>query len=68
MYLADEDSNVVAQPSNIGNPNPLKNRSYCYDNETRLYYLDNRYYDPKTYKFVDENNLLIANLVWMCKQ
>ena len=30
----------------IGSINPIRYRGYYYDNETRLYYLNSRYYDP----------------------
>ena len=35
------------------NFNPLRYRSYVYDRETGLYYLQTRYYDPVTCRFVN---------------
>ncbi len=32
--------------STVGQYNPLRYRGYVYDNETKLYYLQSRYYDP----------------------
>ena len=40
--------------------NPLRYRGYYYDAETGLYYLQSRYYDPATCRFVNADN---ANLV-----
>ena len=37
----------------VANNNPLRYRSYVYDLETGLYYLQSRYYDPTTCRFVN---------------
>ncbi len=37
---------------NIGNINPIRYRGYYYDVETGLYYLNSRYYDPETGRFI----------------
>ena len=37
----------------IGTLNPFRYRGYCYDTETGLYYLNSRYYDPTTQRFVN---------------
>ncbi len=37
----------------LGADNPLRYRSYYYDKETGLYYLQSRYYDPETGKFLN---------------
>ena len=37
----------------IGNYNSLRYRGYYYDNETGLYYLNSRYYDPAMRRFVN---------------
>ncbi len=42
----------------IGQLNPFRYRSYYYDNETGLYYLNSRYYDPETYRFLNADGLL----------
>jgi len=62
---------------NIGEINPLRYRSYYYDDETGFYYLNSRYYDPETGRFVsadDESvllewcdNLSDINLFEYCK-
>ncbi|MBO5222578.1 MAG: hypothetical protein J6C26_09725 [Clostridia bacterium] len=37
----------------IGTLNPFRYRSYYYDTETGLYYLNTRYYDPETGRFIN---------------
>ena len=37
----------------IGNLNPIRYRSYYYDVETGLYYLNSRYYDPEVGRFIN---------------
>ena len=39
--------------SNIGDLNPIRYRGYYYDVETGLYYLNSRYYDPETGRFIN---------------
>lgn len=36
----------------IGLLNPIRYRSYYYDIETGLYFLQTRYYDPETGRFI----------------
>ena len=44
----------------IGNLNPMRYRSYYYDNESGYYYLQSRYYDSNTCRFInaDESSML----------
>ena len=37
----------------IGDINPIRYRGYFYDTETGLYYLQSRYYDPETCRFMN---------------
>ena len=37
----------------VANNNPFRYRSYVYDNETGFYYLQSRYYDPTTCRFIN---------------
>ena len=37
----------------VGTLNPFRYRGYCYDTETGLYYLNSRYYDPTTQRFLN---------------
>lgn len=40
--------------------NPLRYRGYYYDNETQLYYLQARYYNPEWGRFISADSLLIS--------
>ena len=51
-----KDSNgvdVSSNASHVGNINPLRYRGYYYDSETGFYYLNSRYYDPETGRFIN---------------
>ena len=39
--------------STLGTLNPLRYRSYVYDHETGLYYLQSRYYNPEVGRFIN---------------
>ncbi len=39
--------------NNIGTINPFRYRSYYYDEETKLYYLNSRYYNPEWCRFIN---------------
>ncbi len=43
--------------ANIGNINPFRYRSYYYDTETGLYYLQTRYYDPEVGRFINSDSV-----------
>ena len=47
----------------LGKHNPLRYRSYIYDEETGLYYLQSRYYNPEIGRFInaDDVDVLGAN-------
>ena len=48
---------VVQTSANfIGNINPIRYRGYYYDTDLGLYYLQSRYYDPETGRFVSVDN------------
>jgi len=38
--------------------NPLRYRGYVYDQETGLYYLQSRYYNPELYRFINADGLI----------
>ena len=50
-----------ADASFIGNINPIRYRSYYYDTETGVYYLQSRYYDPEVGRFINADGILGAN-------
>ena len=56
-YTYDAWGNVLTTTgslaSTLGTHNPLRYRGYVYDTETGLYYLQSRYYDPTTGRFIN---------------
>lgn len=44
--------------SSLGATNPLRYRGYVYDEETELYYLRSRYYDPEIGRFINADGLV----------
>lgn len=42
----------------IGNINPYRYRSYYYDEESSLYYLNNRYYNPEWGRFLNPDSII----------
>ena len=59
----------------IGTANPFRYRGYYYDNDTGLYYLQSRYYDPAIGRFInadafastDTKDLLGTNMFAYCE-
>ena len=63
-YGPGTSSNItVAGSSAVLNANPFRYRGYYFDKETCLYYLNSRYYDPETGRFIspDEPTSLFTN-------
>lgn len=74
--IIDKDGNVVVEyyydpwgkvacikgllADTIGVINPIRYRGYYYDNETELYYLQSRYYDPDTCRFINSDDFSLA--------
>ena len=46
------DGNDITDEGHIGNKNPYRYRGYYYDADLKLYWLQTRYYDPETGRFV----------------
>ena len=42
----------------LGQQNPIRYRGYYYDNESGFYYLQSRYYDPVTHRFINADGLV----------
>ena len=43
--------------STLGKYNPFRYRSYVYDEETKLYYLQSRYYNPTICRFISADSI-----------
>ena len=49
-----------ADTENITETNPIRYRGYYYDTETRLYYVNSRYYDPAVKRFLNSDDELLS--------
>ena len=69
------DGKKTTDATFIGHINPLRYRGYYYDRETRLYYLQSRYYgfancrfiNADTFATTDANGFLSANMFAYCE-
>ena len=52
-YAYDAWGNILSQSGSMAEKNPLRYRGYYYDVETGFYYLQSRYYDPATRRFIN---------------
>ena len=72
LSVTDGSGNVITDKYHVGNQNPFRYRGYYYDTETGFYYLQSRYYDPETGRFINADNLVVtgeplgANLFAYC--
>ena len=65
-YAYDAWGNMLTEDNGtltIGKLNPFRYRSYVYDEETGLYYLQSRYYDPLTGRFLNADTNLNSNIL-----
>ena len=64
-YSYDAYGNILSivdnSTNNIGEINPFRYRSYYYDVETNLYYLNSRYYNPETGRFLNADGEIGSN-------
>ena len=64
-YSYDAYGNILSitdnSINNIGEINPFRYRSYYYDIETNLYYLNSRYYNPETGRFLNADGIISSN-------
>lgn len=59
LSITDETDNDISNNStHIANINPFRYRSYYYDKETKLYYLNSRYYNPIWGRFISSDNYI----------
>ena len=55
-YVYDAWGNLLEEPTNgVLLANPFRYRGYYYDTSIGLYYLNSRYYDPETGRFLNED-------------
>ena len=74
IRLIDGDNNTVVEyaydswgrqisctgslASTLGTQNPFRYRGYVYDEETGLYYVASRYYDPEVGRWINSDNMI----------
>ena len=58
VLVADNNGHAVDSPDHIAYANPFRYRGYFYDAETGFYYLNSRYYDPGTGRFVNADGFV----------
>ena len=61
-YEYDSWGNLISMQDtsgiNIGTINPIRYRGYYFDEETGLYYLQSRYYDPQVGRFINADGYI----------
>ena len=58
LSIKDGAGNEVTSDSSIGKLNSLRYRGYYYDDETKLYYLQSRYYNPELGRFINADGII----------
>ena len=62
LSIKDGNNNDVSNNLNhIANINPFRYRSYYYDKEINVYYLNNRYYNPVWGRFLNSDSIICSN-------
>ncbi len=61
ISIKNKDNNDIIDEKHVAHINPFRYRSYYYDKETKLYYLNSRYYNPKWGRFINADNVMIQN-------
>ena len=61
VLAADSNGHAIDSPDHIAHVNPFRYRGYFYDAETGFYYLNSRYYDPGTGRFVNADKVVSAS-------
>ena len=59
ISIKDANGNQITDSNNIGLINPYRYRSYRYDTETGLYYLQSRYYNPEWGRFISADIYIV---------
>lgn len=74
--ILNETANVDHSYATVREFNPFRYRGYVYDTDTGLYYLQSRYYDPTTVRFINADDtayigatgtVLSANIFTYCE-
>ena len=65
LSITDSDGNLITDSSHVGVINPFRYRSYYYDSETNLYYLNYRYYSAEINRFISPDTKLIQDFSFL---
>lgn len=60
LSVTNASGTPITDQTQIAHVNPIRYRGYYYDKETGLYYLQSRYYDPVTERFLSADVFLNA--------
>lgn len=58
ISITDNNNQEITDVTNIGLINLFRYRSYYYDTETNLYYLNSRYYNPEWGRFINADIMI----------
>ena len=58
LSVTNTNGDDVTNATNAASWNSLRYRGYVYDRETGLYYLNSRYYDPETGRFISADGVI----------
>ena len=58
LSVTNASGTLITDTTHIGHRNPIRYRGYYYDIETRLYYLQSRYYDPEVGRFISADEYI----------
>ena len=58
----EKENGYNASYAELAKVNPFRYRSYYYDNETGLYYLNSRYYDPQIGRFINADDVSVLDV------
>jgi RHS repeat-associated protein len=57
VSIKDASGKEITDQNHIGHVNPYRYRSYRYDSETGMYYLQSRYYSPEWGRFINADGV-----------
>ena len=60
ISITDGEGNDISNTTGISVTQPFRYRSYYYDTDSGFYYLQSRYYDPVTHRFVNADTVYVS--------
>ena len=63
LHVYNASNAEITSTAHLANQNPFRYRGYYYDSESGLYYLQSRYYDPVTGRFISSDNIVIKTSI-----